>query len=129
MSTPMKSTGEYSFPVDLYAIGATLYVAATGQSPFTLAPSSVYMMMGIRRGFWMSGLQPGIGTLGPDVSRSSLANGAHMRRSLCCGGDHASPGGVWRNRWLQDGASVSGGQGVIKFGNGDALDSEAVRIM
>ncbi|KAJ3259725.1 hypothetical protein HDU77_001689 [Chytriomyces hyalinus] len=129
MSTPMKSTGEYSFPVDLYAIGATLFVAATGQSPFTLAPSSVYMMMGIRRGFWMSGLQPGIGTLGPDVSRSSLANGAHMRRSLCSGGDHASPGGFWRNRWLQDGASVSGGQGVIKFGNGDALDSEAVRIM
>ncbi|KAI8616175.1 kinase-like domain-containing protein [Chytriomyces sp. MP71] len=85
MSTPMKSNGEYSFPADLYAVGATLYVAATGRAPFTLAPSSVYMMMGIRRGFWASGLQPGFGTIGPDV-RGGDASGLSMRQSLANGG-------------------------------------------
>ncbi|KAJ3203835.1 hypothetical protein HDU82_006274 [Entophlyctis luteolus] len=87
--------------------------------------------MGIKRGFWASGMQIGFGPLGPDVSpQPNMAGprGRDMRRSLCC--DDSLPStGIRANRWLQDGDTVPGGEGVVKFGNGDALDVEAVRIM
>ncbi|KAJ3350494.1 hypothetical protein HDU83_009694 [Entophlyctis luteolus] len=132
MATPSKSAGEYSFPVDIYATGCTLFVAATGIAPFSGGVGgSVYVMMGIKRGFWASGMQIGFGPLGPDVSpQPNMAGprGRDMRRSLCC--DDSLPStGIRANRWLQDGDTVPGGEGVVKFGNGDALDVEAVRIM
>ncbi|KAJ3028274.1 UNVERIFIED_CONTAM: hypothetical protein HDU68_002021 [Siphonaria sp. JEL0065] len=133
-------TAEYSFPVDVYAVGVTLFVAVTGVQPFSGGPgggggSSVYMMMGIKRGFWMSGLQSGFGVYGPNVSSNSesgeaIGHGVEMRRSLCQGGGGSGGGGIKANRWLQEGDSVAGGDGVVKFsGSGRRLDVEAVRIM
>ncbi|KAJ1535434.1 hypothetical protein HK405_015685, partial [Cladochytrium tenue] len=60
--------GTYSFPVDIYSVGVTLHVAATGAEPFALSRGAVHMLMAIRRGYWASGLQVGgVGPDGPDV--------------------------------------------------------------
>ena len=61
--------GFYSFPVDVYSVGVTLFVACTGVEPFAHIRSSVHMMMAIRKGFWNSGMQgvSGIGPEGPEV--------------------------------------------------------------
>ncbi|KAI9338243.1 kinase-like domain-containing protein [Obelidium mucronatum] len=145
---PTGSAAEYSFAVDVYAVGVTLFVAVTGVQPFNGAQGSVYMMMGIRRGFWASGLQTGFGVYGPEVSSmpkggetvdqavagTFARNGAEMRKSLCQGGGSSSAGvsGIKANRWLQEGDCVAGGEGVLRFGGsggGSRLDPEAVRIM
>ncbi|KAJ3071218.1 hypothetical protein HDU98_005664 [Podochytrium sp. JEL0797] len=128
-------SAEYSFPVDMYSVGATLYVAVTGTAPFSggaaQAAGGVYMMMGIRRGFWASGMQPGVGVNGPEVGSEEeegpvARKGAAMRRSLGAGGGS----GLRANRWLQEGeGGVPGGEGVLRFGNGERLEGEAVRIM
>ncbi|KAJ1547662.1 hypothetical protein HK096_001478, partial [Nowakowskiella sp. JEL0078] len=62
-----SSNSEYSFPVDMYSVGVTLYTLITGVEPFSRAKSSVHMMLGISKGFFESGLQTGIGTAGPDL--------------------------------------------------------------
>ncbi|KAJ1558216.1 hypothetical protein HK096_002907 [Nowakowskiella sp. JEL0078] len=62
-----SSNSEYSFPVDMYSVGVTLYTLITGIEPFSRAKSSVHMMLGISKGFFESGLQAGVGTAGPDL--------------------------------------------------------------
>ncbi|KAJ3212593.1 hypothetical protein HK099_007702, partial [Clydaea vesicula] len=47
----------YSFPVDVYSVGVTLITLTTGVEPFSLARNSVHMIMGIKKGFFESGLQ------------------------------------------------------------------------
>ncbi|KAI9356190.1 hypothetical protein DFJ73DRAFT_234951 [Zopfochytrium polystomum] len=47
----------YSFPIDVYSLGVTMHVAATAADPFCQSRTAVQMLMGIRRGYWASGLQ------------------------------------------------------------------------
>ncbi|KAJ3167511.1 hypothetical protein HDU87_001504 [Geranomyces variabilis] len=54
----------YSFPVDIYSLGVTLYTVLTATEPFGLARTTTQLYMGARRGFFESGLQKGVGVDG-----------------------------------------------------------------
>lgn len=71
----IEKDGTYSFPVDIYSLGVTLFTVISGQEPFKLARSSVQMMFGIQKGFFESGMQP-------SASNSSLPNSPTSPTSL-----------------------------------------------
>ncbi|KAJ3281631.1 hypothetical protein HK104_011361 [Borealophlyctis nickersoniae] len=56
-------TNPYSFPIDIYSLGVTLYAVMTTSEPFSLAKSAVMMLVGAKKGFFESGLQ-GSGDVG-----------------------------------------------------------------
>jgi serine/threonine protein kinase len=47
----------YSFQADIYSFGIVLYFLLSGLDPFARAKSNIYVIIGIRRGFFESGLQ------------------------------------------------------------------------
>lgn len=48
----------YTFSVDVYSLGVTLYSLISGLDPFTNAKTNIQIIMGIKRGFFASGMQP-----------------------------------------------------------------------
>lgn len=48
----------YTFSVDVYSLGVTFYSLMCGFDPFAHAKTNIQMMMGIKRGFFSSGMQP-----------------------------------------------------------------------
>ncbi|TPX39687.1 hypothetical protein SeLEV6574_g07052 [Synchytrium endobioticum] len=57
--------GMYSFPVDIYSVGVTLFYIVSGADPFAGARTSMSLLMAIKKGFFESGLQQDIGPEGP----------------------------------------------------------------
>ena len=47
----------YSFQADIYSFGIVLYFLLSGLDPFARSKSNIYMIMGIKRGFFDSGMQ------------------------------------------------------------------------
>ena len=47
----------YSFQADIYSFGILLYFLLSGLDPFARSKSNIYMIIGIKRGFFESGLQ------------------------------------------------------------------------
>ena len=48
---------DYTFSVDIYSLGITLHALFTSQEPFQRAKTNIQIMMGIKRGFFESGMQ------------------------------------------------------------------------
>ena len=47
----------YSFQSDIYSFGIVLYFLISGLEPFALSRSNIYIIIGIKRGFFDSGMQ------------------------------------------------------------------------
>lgn len=47
----------YSFQADIYSFGIVLYFLLSGLDPFARAKSNIYIIIGIKKGFFDSGLQ------------------------------------------------------------------------
>ncbi|KAJ3106539.1 hypothetical protein HDU97_006132 [Phlyctochytrium planicorne] len=120
--------GVYSFPIDIYSVGVTLYVMVTALEPFATARSSVHMMMAIKKGFWGSGMQPGISTFGPVLASELPQN--KSRTSTPTTTDVTPAGSAVRtpSHFLST-PPERGGHGFLKFGNGDRLHETAVRMI
>ncbi|KAJ3302087.1 hypothetical protein HDV03_005431 [Kappamyces sp. JEL0829] len=52
---------QYSFPVDIYSLGIVFYVMISEKQPFANCTSPVQAIMGCKRGFFASKLQPLVG--------------------------------------------------------------------
>jgi serine/threonine protein kinase len=48
----------YSFSVDIYSLGVTFYSLLCGFDPFAHAKTNIQIIMGVKRGFFDSGMQP-----------------------------------------------------------------------
>ncbi|KAJ1341400.1 hypothetical protein BSLG_004020 [Batrachochytrium salamandrivorans] len=96
-----NSTTAYSFPVDMYSLGVTLYALISGCEPFGLARTSVHMMVGIQRGFFESGMQ-----------HSRIFSGPSQR------------GGGRSGEVMDDPAGF-----VWKFMNGEAVPDAIVKLL
>ncbi|TPX30359.1 hypothetical protein SmJEL517_g06049 [Synchytrium microbalum] len=64
------SQGEYSFPIDVYSVGVTLFFCINGVDPFSTARTSMSLIMSIKKGFFESGLQRDVGPEGPLIGGS-----------------------------------------------------------
>lgn len=47
----------YSFPVDIYSTGVTLYTLISGLEPFSKCRNAVHILVSIQKGFFESGMQ------------------------------------------------------------------------
>lgn len=47
----------YSFQADIYSFGIVLFFLLSGLDPFARSKSNIYMIIGIKRGFFESGMQ------------------------------------------------------------------------
>ncbi|KAJ3150719.1 hypothetical protein HDU86_006336 [Geranomyces michiganensis] len=101
----------YSFPVDIYSLGVTLYTVLTTTEPFALARTTTQLYMGAKKGFFESGLQKGVGVDGIRYpSRGGVADNG--------GGDS------------KDSSQVVGkGYPRARFPNGDAVENAIAEIV
>ena len=53
----LLSNQSYSFQVDIYSFGIVSYFLASGLEPFARSKSNIYIIMGIKKGFFESGMQ------------------------------------------------------------------------
>lgn len=53
----LLSNAPYTYKIDTYALGVSLYSLITLKPPFYKATSSVHLIVGIKKGFFESGLQ------------------------------------------------------------------------
>ena len=53
----LNANTSYSFPIDIYSTGVTLFIIISVTEPFKFATSPVHLILGIKRGFFESGLQ------------------------------------------------------------------------
>ncbi|TPX60541.1 hypothetical protein PhCBS80983_g01749 [Powellomyces hirtus] len=107
----------YSFPIDIYSLGVTLYTVLTAIEPFSLARTNTQLYMGARRGFFESGLQAGVGPEGilyPPAATSPT-----------------SPSSFATQQRPQDPYSVPIAKGFprIRFLNGDPVENRICEIL
>ncbi|KAI8909142.1 kinase-like domain-containing protein [Gorgonomyces haynaldii] len=53
----LRSSSTYSFPVDVYSVGVTLFALISGSDPFSLCRGTSMLYYSIQRGFFESGMQ------------------------------------------------------------------------
>lgn len=68
-------SGMYSFPVDIYSVGATLWSLLSLHLPFALGRNGVQLIQAAKRGFFESGLQYGVHS-GLDCTEAELKYGS-----------------------------------------------------
>ncbi|KAI8804857.1 hypothetical protein BJ742DRAFT_429293 [Cladochytrium replicatum] len=138
--------GSYSYPVDLYSLGVTLFTVMTGKEPFARAKNAVHMMVGITKGFFESGMQAGFGAGGPALEdyRSAAEEAAAAREDTAEHGPQGASGSsgttpaVKRgqtptaspmSRLLAPGAVGRSTGHLLQFMNGEAVDRETVSLL
>ncbi|KAJ3018541.1 hypothetical protein HKX48_002820 [Thoreauomyces humboldtii] len=104
----------YSFPVDIYSLGVTLYTLITGVEPFSLARTTTQLYMGVRRGFFASGLQLGVSAEGIVAQALAAAAGAAATSPT-------SP--------LSARGPITGSVPRVRFLNGDTVDLRICEIV
>ncbi|KAJ3171237.1 hypothetical protein HDU88_008274 [Geranomyces variabilis] len=117
----------YSFPVDIYSLGVTLYTVLTATEPFALARTTTQLYMGARRGFFESGLQKGVGVDGirypPHGASEDSARVAAAAAALDRGDGGGGGGG---ESSLQQTAK---GYPRARFPNGDPVENAIAEIV
>ncbi|KAJ3122244.1 hypothetical protein HK098_002983 [Nowakowskiella sp. JEL0407] len=123
-----SNSGEYSFPVDIYSVGVSLYTLLSGVEPFSRARSAVHMMLGISKGFFESGMQAGMGILGPDLDdyKTKAEEAAEVQGQMLSESSYSGPQVNQPPRPTTPNLSASG---VLKYLNGEAVDRETVSLL
>ncbi|KAI8807868.1 hypothetical protein BJ742DRAFT_300773 [Cladochytrium replicatum] len=142
--------GSYSYPVDLYSLGVTLFTVMTGKEPFARAKNAVHMMVGITKGFFESGMQAGFGAGGPALedyrsaaeeaaaAREDMAEHGLQGRTAQSSGSSGTTPAVIRgqtptaspaSRLLAPGAVGRSRGQVLQYINGEAVDRETVSLL
>lgn len=103
--------GIYSLPVDIYSLGVTFYSMISAKDPFDQARSGVEMLMGIKRGFFESGLQSPL----TNTAQSTLAEASSPVRQP---GSRSPTPGLMSNDPL-----------VWRFLNGDIVEDKIVQLI